>query len=261
MKKYKHNAKGKPTERVGFYIALSICLVAVGLAVYSTYTSVSEYLAKSDEEYYSSLMEETVPVAQDVTGVTETSTESAQASPDNATVSETREYGFSLYESSTIPTTADVDADAEAELDSLSAVLKVTESLIYPVDSKSVLREYSETAVYNGTMKDYRAHTGADFVAKEGESVYAMCDGVVNSISFDERYGVIIEVSSDEYSVYYCGVDSETNVRMKDQVKQGQVLGTVSQIPCEKSDPTHIHVEVKVGDKLIDPLTVILSDQ
>lgn len=259
MKKYKHKSSKKPTERVGFYISLSICLVAVGLAVWSTYTSVSEYLNKTDEEYTSSLVDETVAlVAQDVTGVTENSTES-EATADEYSSDETRDSDISLYESSTLPRTEDVDA--ESDLDSLSAVFKVTESLIYPVDSEMVLREYSEEAVYNSTMKDYRAHTGADFVANEGDKVYSMCDGVVNSISFDERYGVIIEVTNDEYTVYYCGVDSETNVRMKDQVKQGDVLGTVSQIPCESADPVHIHVEIKVEDKLIDPLTVILSDR
>ena len=259
MKKYKHNSAKKPTERVGFYIALSICLVAVGLAVYSTYTSVSEYLNNSDDEYSSSLVETVSPVAQNVTGVTEPATTAAEATKDEATTGETRDGTLTLYESSTLPDTDDVYAASDS--DSLSAVLKVTESLIYPVDSESVLYEYSETAVYSSTMKDFRAHTGTDFVANEGDKVYAMCDGVVKKISFDERYGVIIEVTNDEYSVYYCGVDSETNVRMKDQVKQGEVLGTVSQIPCESQDPTHLHVEIKVGDKLIDPLTVILSDR
>lgn len=259
MKKYKHKSK-KPTERVGFYIALSICLVAVGLAVWSTYTSVSEYMAQSDAEYEASLKETTVPVVQEVTGVTESDTSFEETVETEApTQGETRDDEITLYESSTVPDTEDVDA--QSELDSLSAVLKVTESLIYPVDSKSVLREYSETAVYNNTMKDYRAHTGTDFVANEGENVYAMCDGVVNSIAFDERYGVIIEISNSDYSVYYCGVSSETNVRMQDQVAQGDIIGTVSQIPCEKEDPVHLHVEIKVGDKLIDPLTVILSDR
>lgn len=256
MKKYKHNRSKKPTERAGFYIALSICLVAVGLAVYSTYTSVSEYLSQ-DDEYYSSLVETTAAVAQDVTGVTEAHTELAT----EPQTEETQTKSFTIYESSTLPDTEDVDADAQSELDSLSPVFKVSESLIYPVDSESVLREYSESAVYNSTMQDYRAHSGTDFVANKGEKVYSMCDGVVSSISFDEHYGVIIEVSSSDYSVFYCGVDSDTNVRMKDQVKQGDVLGTVSEIPCESNDAEHLHVEIKVGDTLIDPLTVILSDR
>lgn len=259
MKKYKHNRSKKPTERAGFYIALSICLVAVGLAVYSTYTSVSEYLSQ-DDEYYSSLVESTAPVAQEVTGVTEPETET-EPPTEEETQEETKSKSFTIYESSTLPQSEDVDADASSDLDSLSPVFKVSESLIFPVDSESVLREYSESAVYNSTMQDYRAHTGTDFVANKGEKIYSMCDGVVNSISFDEHYGVIIEVSSSDYSVFYCGVDSDTNVRMKDQVKQGDVLGTVSEIPCESKDAEHLHVEIKVGDTLIDPLTVILSDR
>lgn len=256
MKKYKHKNSKKPTERVGFYIALSICLVAVGLAVWSTYTSVSDYL-NSDDEFSASLVETTAAVAKDVEGVTE-ELSSYESTADETAPSETRDKEITLYESSTLPRTEDVDA--EADLDSLSAVLKVQESLSYPVDSKSVIREYSEDAVYNPTMKDYRAHTGADFAAHNGDKVYAMCDGVVKSISFDEHYGVIIEVANSDYSVFYCGMNSKTNVRMKDQVKQGDVLGTVSQIPCEKEDPQHIHIEIKVGDKRIDPMTVILND-
>lgn len=258
MKKYKHKSNKKPTDRVGFYIALSICLVAVGLAVYSTYTSVSDYLKESEDEYMSTLVETTAPVAKDVTGVTEEATEPA-ATHDEAVVSETRKESLTLYETATLPETEDVDA--QSELDSLSPVFRVKESLIYPVESKSVLREYSEDAVYNSTMKDYRAHTGTDFKAETGENVYAMCDGVVRKISFDERYGVIIEVTNDEYTIYYCGVDSDTNVHMKDQVKQGDVIGYVSQVPCESKDPVHLHVEIKVGDEFIDPLSVILNDR
>lgn len=255
MKKYKHKSSKKPKERVGFYIALSICLVAVGLAVWSTYTSVSDYLNESDE-FEATLIETTTPVAKDVEGVTQEVTEETV----EETEGETRDSEISLFESSTLPDTEDVDADAESSLEPLSPVFKVTDSLIYPVDSKSVLREYSETGVYNSTMKDFRAHTGTDFIAHEGDSVYAMCDGTVKSIAFDEKYGVIIEVESSDYSVFYCGVNSQTNVRMKDKVKQGDVIGSVAQIPCESEDPIHLHIEIKVGDKLIDPLAVISSD-
>lgn len=262
MKKYKHNSGKKRTERVGFYIALSISLVAVGLAVWSAYTSVSEYLGNSEDGYYSSLTETSAEaVAQDVTGITEEApTDPAtfdEPAPQSET--ETRRKVLTLYESSTLPREEDVSA--QSDLDSLQAVLKVTENLSYPVKSKTVLREYSEEAVYNSTMKDYRAHTGCDFVTKAGEDVYAMSDGVVKDISFDEHYGVIVEVSSGEYSVFYCGVDSKTKVSMKDQIRRGDVIGKVSQIPCENADPSHIHIEIKVNDKLIDPMTVIMNDR
>ena len=75
-----------------------------------------------------------------------------------------------------------------------------------------------------------------------------------------EHFGVTVEISNADYTVRYCGLDTNTKVKANDQVKQGDVIGTVAVVPCEKSDVSHIHVEVKVLDKYIDPLTVIMSD-
>lgn len=259
MKKYKHKSNKKQTERVGFYIALSICLVAVGLAVWSAYTSLSDYLNDTDDtDYYSALIETASPVAQVVTGVTEPETTPATVDQ-TPTQAETRNRTGALYETSTLPRTE--DAAATSQLNPLQAVLKITDNLIYPAKSKQVYREYSESAVYSKTMQDYRAHTGCDFTTKAGEDIYSMCDGVVKDISFDEHYGVIVEVASSDYSVFYCGVDSKTAVKMNDQIKQGDVVGQVSQIPCESADASHIHIEIKVGNKLIDPMTVISNDE
>lgn len=278
MKKYsKHKTSHRPSDRIGFYIALSICLVAVGLAVWSTYTSVGDYLKEKNNEFSASLTDEQAPVAKDVEGVFDSSGEGGTAGSGSGsgsgngesdasavlettaeTVSETRDSDLSLYESSTIPRTDDVDASAD--MDSLTAVLKVQESMIYPVKSKNVFRQYSETAVYNRTMKDYRAHTGTDFTANKGEDVVSMCDGVVSKVYVSEHYGMTVEVSNADYTVKYCGLDTKTKVKANDQVKQGDVIGTVAVVPCEKDDVSHIHVEVKVLDKYIDPLTVIMSD-
>lgn len=278
MKKYsKHKTSHRPSDRIGFYIALSICLVAVGLAVWSTYTSVGDYLKEKNNEFSASLADEQAPVAKDVEGVIDSGGEGSVAGSGSGsgsgngesdasavlettaeTVSETRDSDISLYESSTIPRTDDVDASAD--MDSLTAVLKVQESMIYPVKSKNVFRQYSETAVYNRTMKDYRAHTGTDFTANKGEDVLSMCDGVVSKVYVSEHYGMTVEVSNADYTVKYCGLDTKTKVKANDQVKQGDVIGTVAVVPCEKDDVSHIHVEVKVLDKYIDPLTVIMSD-
>ena len=280
MKKYsKHKPSHRPSDRIGFYIALSICLIAVGLAVWSTYTSVGDYLKEKDNEFSASLSDTGAPVAKDVEGVVEDGEEGGSGSgslrgnssddadeknnetvteTEPATVGETRDADLSLYESSTIPGTDGVAASAD--MDALSAVLKVQESMIYPVKSKNVFRQYSETAVYNRTMKDYRAHPATDFTANKGEEVYSMCDGVVSDISVDEHYGVIVQVSNSDYTVSYCGLEPKTKVEVNDQVKQGDTIGTVLEVPCEKDDVPHIHVEIKVLDKYIDPLTVIMSD-
>lgn len=249
MKKYKHKSN---TSRTGFYVALSICLVAVGLAVWSAYTSVSDYISSADDKDVSAtLVEETV---QDVMKEVSTVNDATPLEIVETPTEEKKSKSITIYENSSSPTE---NADMQSELNSLQAVLKVEESLICPIKNQSVLKQYSENAVYSKTMQDYRAHTGCDFAAEIGENVYSMSDGVVSSISFSEMYGVIVMVDSKDFTVIYCGLDSNTNVKMKDEISQGDVIGTVSQIPCECEDEPHIHVEIKVGDRLIDPLTVI----
>ena len=143
----------------------------------------------------------------------------------------------------------------------MEAVLKVFDSLIYPVKSGNVIKQYSEDAVYSKTMKDYRAHTGCDFGAKEGENVYAMCDGKVKNISVSELYGVIIEVESPGFCVYYCGMSNDLTVDEGENLTAGDTVGTVGTIPSESEDESHVHIEIRVGNTLIDPLSVINKDE
>ena len=270
MKKYKHMVRGTAadstqrkkdsTDRPGFYIALAVCMMAVGLAVWSAYTTLDGRNIESDEGYFASLSSATAPAAQQVTGVTEAQTGAATVKPTAAqtqapTQDETRSKGITISE--TMGPTRTEDVDREEEISSLQAVLKVTDSLVYPVKSRSVLKQYSEDAVYSQTMRDYRAHTGCDFAAEEGESVYAMCGGSVKEISVSELYGVIVEVESEGFSVYYCGLDPDLNVEKGDELDEGDTIGSVAQIPCESADEPHIHIEIRVGSKLIDPLSVI----
>ena len=275
MKRYVHKEKKAATERVGFYIALSICMVAVGLAIWSAYSSFGKNTADDSDHYFASLKGATQAVAQDMTGVTEaassTATEPVTDAPTSvkteseSTASPTeRTKGFSLYDTATLPAMEDVDAeddDPKDKLSAMEAVLKVVDNLVYPVKSGNVIKQYSETAVFSKTMKDYRAHTGCDFAAKEGENVYAMCDGKVKNISVSELYGVIIEVESPGFSVYYCGMSNEIPVQKGDNLSEGDTVGTVGQIPCESADESHVHIEIRVGKTLIDPLSVINKDE
>lgn len=266
MKKYKHTKEKKMTERVSFYIALSICIMAVGMAGWSAYMTFAPSENENDG-YFSSLKNEEA-VAQEMTGVPAKNDQKA-TSPAKVTEptlpaqtepapTETRP-ARSFYLGETLPDQSE-KAVIGGELSPLQAVLRVSESLSYPLKSHSVLKTYSEDSVYNNTMHDYRAHTGCDFAAETGETVFAMCGGTVKDISVSELYGVIVEVNSGDFTVYYCGLDSKFSVSEGDTLSTGDTVGTVSQIPCESADKPHVHIEIRVGDQLIDPLSVIDSE-
>lgn len=256
MRKYQHAKEKKMSERVGFYIALSICMMAVGLAVWSAYATFTDPTDNSDNMYFSSLSTENAAVGQEMTGVTEEETQEPTQEPTEVqeeTVAATEKKGFTISE--TLP--SESGEGSGEKLSAMQAVLKVKEDLIYPVKSHTVIKEYSEDSVYNKTMRDYRAHTGCDFAADGGENVYAMCKGVVKEISVSELYGMIIEVDCGDFFVYYCGLSSDLVVDKGDEVSAGDTIGTVGRIPSESSDDSHIHIEIRVGDKIIDPLSVI----
>lgn len=267
MKRYVHKEQKDATERVGFYIALSICMVAVGLAIWSAYSTFGKNTDDGNHTFASLKSASTQAVAQDMTGVTEavtlpateSVTEPVTESSTTSTASTERTKGFTIYDTETMPSPE--ISEATEKLSAMEAVLKVADDLIYPVKSGNVIKQYSEDAVFSKTMKDYRAHTGCDFGAKEGENVYAMCDGKVKNISVSELYGVIIEVESPGFSIYYCGMSNDIEVEKGNDISAGDTVGTVGQIPSESADESHIHVEIRVGNTLIDPLSVINKNQ
>ncbi|MBQ3330474.1 MAG: M23 family metallopeptidase [Ruminococcus sp.] len=259
MKKYKHANDKKPTERVSFYIALSICLMAVGFAAWSAYSAFNGAPEPSDNTYFSSLSTEKAAVAQEMTGITEPETQPpTQAATQPPTQAVSKEEPQIIISETKPDKKQDVMHDDAST--PLKAVLKINESLVYPVKSQQVTNPYSEDGVYNKTLHDYRAHTGCDFAAEEGENIYAMCGGTVKDISVSELYGVILEVDCGDFTVYYCGLDTDFLVEKEQEVSTGDTIGTVGHIPCESEDDAHVHIEIRVGDQLVDPLSVIGPD-
>jgi len=263
MNNYKKNKRKSKSERVGFYVALSICIVAVGLAVWSTYTSVNDYLKSTSEEDYRSSLGSVEDVQKNVTGITEPVTTKVPETIEQVILTlpdETEEAEETkTSQESTVSTDEAQETDQETE-DVLRQILQVASSLQYPVNSKTVLNMYSEEAVLNKTMNDFRAHTGADFKGEKGEDVFAMCEGIVESIYNDDMMGKVVSVVSNGYSVLYCGIDNPV-VKAEETVEPGDKIGQIGVVPFEELDESHIHIEVRVNGKPIDPLTVIASNE
>ncbi len=248
MKKYTYQRNRKSRkEKIGFFTAFSICLAAIGLALWSTFLSIGGVGEGVGETYVATLPELTEAVGAEITGVTVTD------------------------ETSEIETTAEKvteETDAETTIEeytgenqSLETMLQVTKSLEYPLHTSTIIKQYSEEAVFNETMGDWRAHPGVDFKGDIGENVMSMSDGVVESIYEDEMLGNVIKITDGNFSVYYCGVSDIIYCVEGASVVRGEVITKVGEVPFEAEDDMHIHVEVKVGEKTIDPLLVIASNQ
>ncbi len=246
MNKYKDKRKRSKKERIGFYTALSICMVAVGMAAYSTYSNLSSV---SDEL--------TTPVAVNnvVTGVTETEPET-----EPPTETETEPPTEPETEPPTEPETEFVETAPEETKTALETMLSVEESLSFPLDTAKVLREYSEETVYNKTLNQWNAHTGVDFACKKGDKVYSMGNGEVVKVYRDDLLGQTAVIKAATYTAYYSGLEKDSMPSKGSEVKAGEVIGTADAVPCEKLDESHIHVAVKVNGQYVDPMTLINNE-
>lgn len=130
----------------------------------------------------------------------------------------------------------------------------------YPCE-ETVLSGYTQELVKNETMGDYRSHTAVDFKCSAGTKVVAINDGLVLSVKKDNLLGKVIEIDhGGKLVALYCGFDT-VNVSAGDYVTIGQTLGTLGTVPFEEKDESHLHFEVKIDDKFVNPLDAMSKSE
>lgn len=136
---------------------------------------------------------------------------------------------------------------------------KKTSTFIKPVEGEIVKDYAKDKLVYSNTLEEWTTHTGWDIKAEKTTVVKAACDGKVKSIKNDPRYGlsVIIE-HQDGYQTLYASLLSSEFVKVGEEVKQGQSIGTVGQTAAfEIADEAHLHFEISQNGETIDPNQLI----
>ena len=119
-----------------------------------------------------------------------------------------------------------------------------------------VINEFSGSKpVKSKTMGDWRVHSGIDIKAKSGIEVKCPADGKVTVAKDDSLTGKTVTVDHGEgyvTTVYNLGTIS---VKKGQQVKAGEVLGTVGiSAPVEAAEDAHVHFEMKKAGKYVNPL-------
>ncbi len=232
MKLQEYEPDNEPRKNgKGFYWALAVCLLAVcGVAV----STVVNTLPKDDPQG----MKNTTASPTTVTTAVQQVVIPATDIPDNRSTTTTTKK--------TTATTAVTTANT-ANL------------FVLPV-SNSVVRKFSETHEYFKTLGEWRTHNGVDFLAKQGDVVKAAADGTVQSITEDVLWGDVIVIDHGAKRITrYCGAKAK-DIKQGQTVKAGQSIGVVSSVPAEADEQSHIHLELLVNDKYVDPLTLIRAE-
>lgn len=132
-----------------------------------------------------------------------------------------------------------------------------------PVANYTSIEHYSDTMVFNSTLKRYSAHKATDFIAPEGSKVYCVWNGKVESIENTLLQGVSITVDhGNGLKTVYNSLADGNAVKVGQTLKKGDVIGEVSATNRQESfKSAHLHFEVVENGNSIDPIKYMVLEE
>ncbi len=225
--------KKKKKKGAHFYTAVGICILAVGVAGYTTYDSIKRFAGPGED----TLVSKTQQKYQVQTAFEPSDDDLDFPVPDTEDVAE-------------VPTSASPLAK--------ETMVAEAAAIIYPT-SKDIVKGYSgDTPVFSATLNDWRVHNGIDLAAEQGSTIKAITNGKVIDIFNDELLGTTMVIEHDGgFTAFYSGLGETTLVNVDDSVESGQEIASINDIPCEAADGYHLHLSIKKDDKFIDPVEIL----
>ncbi len=229
----------------GFYIALAICLVAIGTAAYIAINNsagiISNIKSGSGASSGNFAPSSSIPSWDN----------NSATKPTDQTVSGVHDNRSS---SSTASSSSSSSASSKSNQSTPS-------KLVYtmPVEG-TILTAYSgNTPVFDKTMQDWRVHDGVDIAGTVGTPVKACASGTVADVKIDDMLGqeVIIDHGNGLESIY-ANLSSHVNVKKGQHVDVGYVIGSIGQTAqAEVAIAPHLHFEFTKNGNDVDPLAQI----
>lgn len=137
-----------------------------------------------------------------------------------------------------------------------------TVKFVNPLSAVSVTQSFGFHE--NKTLGYFGDHTGVDIKAEAGSAVVAMADGKIESVTREDLYLTEIVVDhGDGLKTVYCLVDLKDGLKAGDSVKKGQQIATVADGTkgAEYKDGAHLHLEVLLNGKNIDPTAYLTLEE
>ena len=220
MENFKKFMSGK-----GYYIALILCAVAIGISGYM---------------YYRTANNSKDPAGPDVS-VAATMPDGALASvPQPTQPAQTTPQATQPVQ----PTPAATQGQGSKPGKTVS-----------PVNGQTVAFYAMDCLAYNPTTRDWRVHNGVDIAAEAGTKVCAAAAGEVYTVYKDDTMGYTVVIShSGGYKTCYASLSEDVAVKVGDKVTAGQTVGTVGNSALlESAIGDHLHFSVSCNGEEVDP--------
>ncbi len=122
-----------------------------------------------------------------------------------------------------------------------------------------IIKDFSNgEMVQSKTMGDWRVHNGVDFGGSAGNEVVAVGNGKITSVYDDSFWGTVVEIDhGNGMTARYCGLKSGSCLPEGSEVKKYDKIGSLGHIPIEISDEDHLHLEILIDGENVDPLKAL----
>lgn len=159
--------------------------------------------------------------------------------------------------------------DLSDQLDSREQQLSILEDVLMSSQLKKELRPAGRPigkgwiSSYYGKRTDpfsgkLEMHKGMDFASKEGSEITAVSAGVVTWAGARYGYGNLVEINHGHgYTTRY-GHNAEILVEAGDTVEKGQTISLMGS--TGRSTGPHVHFEVLLNDRQVDPIRFVQSE-
>ena len=200
----------------GYYIALILCAVAIGISGYMFYRNSQEQKTLQNEP------SQTLEIPQEHV---------------EAVATQPQQEGTTQEQKPPVQTVPQKG------------------KVLSPVSGNMALDYSMDALCYNPTTRDWRTHNGMDIAAAEGTTVCAAADGTVESVQEHDTMGTTVVIChADGYKTTYSSLEKEAAVSVGQYVQAGDTIGTVGNTALlETALGEHLHFAVTCNGKPVDP--------
>jgi len=108
-------------------------------------------------------------------------------------------------------------------------------------------------------MRWGRMHSGTDFAGEHGTPIYATADGIVTHAGWESGYGRLVTIKHDFGFETRYAHNSRIRVKKGQRVSRGDHISDMGN--TGRSTGTHLHYEVRVDGKPVNPMTYIKASR
>lgn len=221
----------------GFYLALVLCLMAVGTGIVLLTVPHTEQEAAAD------------PTAAPVSQSNDERLNEVQIISERLKPTATP-YFAPL--NTAVPTAVPTETPSPAPAVKASTGSQKAPA---PVSGEIIFGYATDKLIYSVTLDQWTTHPAVDIAAKAGTDVKAVLSGTVSAVREDDVLGYTVEIKhSNGRETLYANLGSDVRVKEGDKVNAGAVIGSVgTSAISECALEPHLHFAFRIDGKPVDP--------